>query len=284
MPPVNVYSSPCPIPIRSAQQVIPPVALAFAHKNTLQQPPSSLDQPNEQSEPQNADPAISKTLLKTSFKSLGSFLGSFRETARLATRLQASICVGHTDTFPKRKKKSGTRRRKVVSSPNTAPTPSGTDEGPLHVLSQLRSISPMSVFFSQPKRHATSLPSQSTTKPGPALLRSFTASSRSRLLLDSARSLTQLPAAPVFTSHKTKRDRMRPNILATPIDNRRVPKDDPNPSGTGVSLTEPSKPSHMRTLHSSTIQKKNPTTSPSSRLVILAALQPHKNTIILSSR
>ena len=239
----------------------------FAPKNTFQQPLSSPDQP------QNVDLAISKTPLKTSLKSLGSFLGNFRETARLATQLQGPVC---TDTSPKCKRNSNIRRRKV-SSPNTkitVSTPSRTDRGSLHVLSQLQPIKPT---LPQPKRHVTNLPSRSSIKPGPALLRSFTASSRS--LLDSARSLTQLPAAPVFTSQKTRRDRMRP---ATPINNKRIPKENANLSGAGVSLTGHSKPSsHM--VRSSAVQKSNSTTSPSSRLMILAALQPHSNTVILSS-
>ena len=268
MPPTTVHPSPCPIPIRSAQQVNLPVSLVpFAPKNTFQQPPSSPDQP------QNVDLAISKTLLKTSLKSLGSFLGSFRETARLATQLQGSVC---TDTSPKRKRNSSTRRRKV-SSPNTEITaliPSRMDRGSLHVLSQLQPIKPT---LPQPKRHVTNLPSRSTTKPGPTLLRSFTASSRS--LLDSARSLTQLPAAPVFTSQKKTRDRMHP---ATPINNKRIPKENTNLSGAGVSLTGHSKPS-SHTVRSSAIQKNNSTTSPGSRLMILAALRPHSNTVILSS-
>ena len=49
-----------------------------------------------------------------------------------------------------------------------------------------------------------------------------------------------------------------------------------------MSLTGHSKPSsHM--VRSSTVQKSNSTTSPGSRLMILAALQPHSNTVILSS-
>ena len=211
MPPITMYSSPCPIPIQSAQRVNPLASLVpFAHKNTLQQPASSLNQPSEQSESQNVDLAISKTSLNTSLKSLGSFLGSFRETARLATRLQASI---DTDTSPMRQRKFGTRRRKMVSLPNTeitTSTPSKADERSLHVLSQLRPVAPISAFPPQPKRYATNLLSQSITKTEPALLRCFTASSIS--LLDSARSLTQLPAAPIFTSHKTKRNRTKSSL------------------------------------------------------------------------
>jgi hypothetical protein len=219
---------------------------------------------------------VSESRTKKPLKALASFLGSFLETARNATQMQA-LTSSRSSVKRKRKKAAGSTGPKLASSAynliQAGPEATKCNRGDqTFSTSQLRPLGSMHSLIRtsiwHPSSSAAELAHQSSSPVGPTLLRSLTAGSH--LLLESVRQ-TSIPSS----GTRKKRDVALSGRPSYPgIATSAVPRT------ISMSLIASRDCGVAPPLYSRSHALPFVTSSPQQ---ILAALQPPKAQIILSS-